>query len=430
MNGKLVGTWVWMPHETEVHVMAKVVSTDGPIRVQTEDGAMHVLSADVEAADEQARDASIDNLIVLNDLNERSILHNLRIRFKQNTIYTNVSSILISVNPFKLLPLYTPEIMELYREGSRGKPPHVFGVAINAYTAMMSERKNQSVIISGESGAGKSEATKLILQFIAEVSSRRNGASIGKLEQQLLDANPILEAMGNAKTVRNNNSSRFGKLVSVKFDAAGLIVAGVVVDYLLEKSRVAYQARGERNYHVFYELVAGCAADRELRAVLALDDPTDYYFLNRSGVTTLEGRADDTEFDTMLRSMTSLDFAQTERDSIFKVIAAILHLSNVQFEVETRSIEEDASRVANMATLEMAAALIGLDADALKRALTTRNVGSRSVILVSYNVAQATAARDAMCKAIYGASPIARCSRCIRRRWLVQVDHRQDQQIP
>ena len=188
------------------------------------------------------------------------------------SIDTSISSILISVNPFQLLPLYTPAMLEVYRNGSREKPPHIFGIAYNAYNCMLTEATNQSVVISGESGAGKSEATKLILQFLADVSQRAtskadlnaSGGGKGKstkvtpLEQQILAANPILEAFGNAKTLRNNNSSRFGKLITVKFDGAGGIVGGSIINYLLEKSRVVTQATGERNYHIFCKFICVC----------------------------------------------------------------------------------------------------------------------------------------------------------------------------
>ena len=159
---------------------------------------------------EEALNSGIDNLIHFHDLNENALLHNLRIRFKRDKIYTYVSSILISVNPFKQLPLYTPEAMETYRQSARDQPPHIFAVADNAYASMLSERKNQSVIISGESGAGKSEATKLILQYLAEISAHKGSTTTehhhGSLEQQILQSNPLMEAFGNAKTVRNNNS--------------------------------------------------------------------------------------------------------------------------------------------------------------------------------------------------------------------------------
>ena len=227
-----VDSWVWIPSEEEMYVPAKVLSTfkaGEPGKVQTEDGEDVSLtpeqSKECTVANAECLNSKIDNLINLNDLSENAILHNLRIRFKENTIYTYVSSILISVNPFKLLPLYTPEMMDFYREGGvRGKPPHVFAVAAETFGAMVGEHKDQSVVVSGESGAGKSEATKLMLQFIADVSSRagggKKGAESGGLEQQILQANPLMEAFGNAKTVRNNNSSRFGKLITVRDERA------------------------------------------------------------------------------------------------------------------------------------------------------------------------------------------------------------------
>eukprot|EP01035_Chromulina_nebulosa_P041486 gene41486-56122_t len=218
------GNWVWIQDEEERYLPAKVkkVFAKGEATtVQTEDGENRNLTAAESALCEdcnpEALDSGIQDLVNISDLNEMSILHNLRIRFKEDLIYTNISSILISVNPFKLLPLYTPEKMEMYRNGSRGLPPHVFSIASNSYKNMLNESTDQSVVISGESGAGKSEATKLILQFLADVSSKSNPGNGGSgqqsqnsaLEQQILAANPILEAFGNAKTLRNNNSSRF-----------------------------------------------------------------------------------------------------------------------------------------------------------------------------------------------------------------------------
>jgi myosin-7 len=239
-----------MVHEEERFLPAQVLKPfkkGHPATVRTEDGEDHQLSAAASSAlvecNPEALNSDISDLININDLNEMSILHNLRIRYKEDRIYTNVSSILISVNPFKLLPLYTPEILDLYRNGSRDKPPHVFAVAYNAFNCMLTESGDQSVVISGESGAGKSEATKLILQFITDCSGRAGGATSASsnLEQQILAANPILEAFGNAKTLRNNNSSRFGKLITVNFDSNGSIIGGGIINYLLEKSRVVGQ---------------------------------------------------------------------------------------------------------------------------------------------------------------------------------------------
>ena len=187
-----------------------------------------------------------DNMVKLNDLNEPVILHNLRQRFKKDIIYTYVSSILIAVNPFKQMTLYTPEVMDTYKDGgARVQPPHIFAVADNAYNGMLADQKDQAVVISGESGAGKTETMKLTLQYIAEVSGRAGKAKGGEesLEQQILKSNPIMEAFGNAKTVRNNNSSRFGKWTEIKFSQGGSIVGGAIINYLLEKSRIPFQVR-------------------------------------------------------------------------------------------------------------------------------------------------------------------------------------------
>jgi myosin heavy subunit len=248
-------------------------------------------------------------------------------------IYTNVSSILISVNPFKLLPLYTPAILDSYRHGVRDKPPHVFAIAHNAYSGMIDFGADQSVVISGESGAGKSEATKLILQFLTDVSShtgsgsnvnaspeaavapppvstpsytskRRSvtGGGGGLLEEQILAANPILEAFGNAKTLRNNNSSRFGKLVTVDFDSNGSIIGGRIINYLLEKSRVVGQTKGERNYHVFYQLLAAGDADEELQQRLKLQDAELFHYTGQSGVIHIEGVSDEKDYEEVMVS--------------------------------------------------------------------------------------------------------------------------------
>eukprot|EP01040_Poterioochromonas_malhamensis_P017567 gene17567-20230_t len=302
------GSWVWIQDEEERFLPAKVLKAFAkgePATVMTEDGENRALTAQQSAVCEEcnpeAMDSSIQDLVNISDLNEMSILHNLRIRFKEDRIYTYISSILISVNPFKLLPLYTPAMLELYRSGSRGKPPHVFAAANNAYTNMLNESTDQSVVISGESGAGKSEATKLILQFLTDVSHKATGSTqvggTSTLEAQILAANPILEAFGNAKTLRNNNSSRFGKLITVNFDQKGSIVGGGIINYLLEKSRVVFQTAGERNYHIFYQLLSASETDQTLTNDLRLQAPELFLYTSQSGVSHVDGISDDKDFE-------------------------------------------------------------------------------------------------------------------------------------
>ena len=200
-----------------------------------------------------------------------------------------MGDILISVNPYERLPIYTASVMDQYLHGDHSHMrPHVFAIADDCYKALL-KKEDQSVIISGESGAGKTEATKVILQYLAEVAGSESG-----VEQQVLKANPILESFGNAKTLRNNNSSRFGKWMEVHFDGKNSIIGCKMISYLLEKSRVALQADNERNFHVFYQLLAG--ADDEMRREFYLGAPEDYEFLNKSGCIYIEGTDDAADF--------------------------------------------------------------------------------------------------------------------------------------
>jgi len=382
--------------------------------VLTEDGEQRKLdtkaSSFCEECNAEAMNSNIQDLVNISDLNEMSILHNLRIRFKEDRIYTNISSILISVNPFKLLPLYTPAVLDSYRNGSRGLDPHVFGIAVNAYNNMLTDGSDQAVVCSGESGAGKSEATKLILQFLTDVSSKASASAstntsvVSKsstLEKQILGANPVLEAFGNAKTLRNNNSSRFGKLITINFDRHGSIIGGGIINYLLEKSRIVTQTLGERNYHVFYQLLTAADTDPALATELRLQAPELFYYTNQSGVTTVDGISDDKDYEEVLESLDILKFDVDKKKSIWKVVAGVLHFGNIKFKVKKINNAEDGSEISNPDVLEHAASLWGCAAADLGRCLTTRSMGLREVIHVAYTVNQAQDARDAMVKQVY-----------------------------
>jgi len=385
--------------------------------VLTEDGENHFLdnkaSQFCEECNPEAMNSAIADLVNISDLNEMSILHNLRIRFKEDKIYTNISSILISVNPFKLLPLYTPEVLDSYRNGSRGMPPHVFGIAVNAYNNMLSYSENQAVVCSGESGAGKSEATKLILQFLTDVSSKASATTAKEnvieggtsksstLEKQILGANPILEAFGNAKTLRNNNSSRFGKLITINFDRNGSIIGGGIINYLLEKSRIVTQTTGERNYHIFYQLLTASETDPELTAELKLQAPDLFTFTSQSGVTHVDGISDDKDFEEMRNSLSILHFTEEMQHEVFRIVAGVLHFGNVKFRVQKIDNAEDGAAVSNPEVLAHAAGLWGCNAEELEKVLTYKSMGSREVILMAYSQTQAQDARDAMVKQVY-----------------------------
>jgi myosin heavy subunit len=416
------GSWVWAPDEEEIFLPAQVVDTfrrgeagstklpDGEVIPISEKDSQELKVVDPQCLE------SIENMVLLNDLNNASLLHNLRIRFKANNIYTNVGAILVAVNPFQLLPIYTPEWLDKYKQnGSRGQPPHVYGIADDAYRTMMQDGKNHSIVISGESGAGKTETMKLALQYIAEVSGKRqedmneDGEVKASLEERILKANPVMEAFGNAKTTRNNNSSRFGKWTEIKFDKGGAIIGGSIVNYLLEKSRVVTTGEFERNYHVFYQLFAG--ADKtmhedddniNIKKKYGLGEKKDYFYINQSDTFEVDGINDERDWDELIEAMGVIEMDADDIHNTLSLVAAVLHLGNLQYEIDTASSEEDKVVISNEDQLSLVARFLEVPAEELKRCLTTRGVGTHSVIYVGYNDEQARGARDALAKTIYG----------------------------
>ena len=267
----------------------------------------------------------VEDMISLGDLHEAGILRNLLIRYNENLIYTYTGSILVAVNPYQILPIYTSEQIKLYREKKIGElPPHIFAIGDNCYTLMKRTQQNQCIVISGESGAGKTESTKLILQYLAAISGKHSW-----IEQQILEANPILEAFGNAKTLRNDNSSRFGKYIDIFFNRQGTIEGAMIEQYLLEKSRIVHQMPEERNYHIFYCMLAGLS--REHKAKLELKDANHYKYLTGGGSVTCEGRDDAAEFADIRSAMKVLMMSDQEIWDILKILAALLHMGNIKY---------------------------------------------------------------------------------------------------
>lgn len=245
----------------------------------------------------------------------------------ENKIYTWVGSnhtILLSVNPFQPLPLYSPEQIETHSHPPLNKPlpPHVYDIAYSAFQELVTDGTDQSILISGESGAGKTEATKQCLGFIAEIAG-----SDSNLEQRILQTNPILESFGNAKTVRNNNSSRFGKWIEVHFDNQNRICGASIECYLLEKSRVVGQQANERNFHIFYQLFTSS----ELRERYGLSSPGDYRYLVGGKCLSVNGIDDAADFVDVVKSFEALGFSTEERDQVLSLVVAVLKLGNIQF---------------------------------------------------------------------------------------------------
>ncbi|KAF4009332.1 hypothetical protein G4228_000251 [Cervus hanglu yarkandensis] len=341
--------------EFDVPIGAVVKLCDsGQIQVVDDEGNEHWISPQNATHIKPMHPTSVhgvEDMIRLGDLNEAGILRNLLIRYRDHLIYTYTGSILVAVNPYQLLSIYSPEHIRQYTNKKIGEmPPHIFAIADNCYFNMKRNSRDQCCIISGESGAGKTESTKLILQFLAAISGQHSW-----IEQQVLEATPILEAFGNAKTIRNDNSSRFGKYIDIHFNKRGAIEGARIEQYLLEKSRVCRQAPDERNYHVFYCMLEGM--NEEQKKKLGLGQATDYNYLAMGNCITCEGREDSQEYANIRSAMKVLMFTDTENWEISKLLAAILHLGNLKY--EDRTFENlDACEVLFSPSLATAASLL------------------------------------------------------------------------
>uniref|UniRef100_A0A8C9RMP0 Myosin IXA n=1 Tax=Scleropages formosus TaxID=113540 RepID=A0A8C9RMP0_SCLFO len=332
-----------------------------------------------------------DDLCSLPDLNEKTLLDNLRSRFKQEKIYTYVGNILIVINPFKFLPIYNPKYVKMYDNHQLGKlEPHVYAVADVAYHAMLQRRRNQCIVISGESGSGKTQSTNFLIHHLTALSQKGFASGV---EQIILGAGPVLEAFGNAKTAHNNNSSRFGKFIQVNYLESGTVRGAYVEKYLLEKSRLVYQEHNERNYHVFYYLLAG--ASEEERNAFHLKKPEEYHYLNQvaTSIQNIQGW-EKSVYDTFPFCFSI--------PRIFSLLSAILHLGNIRYKKKT--YRDDSIDICNHEVLPTVSELLEVKEEMLFEALTTRKtvtVGER--LIVPYRLAEAVTVRDSMAKSLYSA---------------------------
>ncbi|KAK5929983.1 hypothetical protein CgunFtcFv8_011170 [Champsocephalus gunnari] len=400
----LPGDYVWLDlksgGEFEVSVGAVVKLCDsGQIQVLDDEGNEHWISPQNATNIKPMHPTSIhgvEDMIRLGDLNEAGILRNLLIRYTEKLIYTYTGSILVAVNPYQLLPIYTADQIRLYTNKKIGEmPPHIFAIADNCYFNMQRNNRDQCCIISGESGAGKTESTKLILQFLAAISGQHSW-----IEQQVLEANPILEAFGNAKTIRNDNSSRFGKYIDIHFNKRGAIEGAKIEQYLLEKSRVCRQAHDERNYHVFYCMLKGMTPEEKKR--LGLSRASDYTYLTMGTCTVCDGRDDLKEYSNIRSAMKVLMFTDKENWEIYKLLATILHMGNLRYEARTYD-NLDACEVVRSPHLTTTATLLEVDGKDLMNCLTSRTLITRGeTVSTPLSMEQALDVRDAFVKGIYG----------------------------
>ncbi|XP_026048128.1 myosin VIIAa isoform X3 [Maylandia zebra] len=400
----LPGDYVWLDLKTgrefEVPIGAVVKLCDsGQIQVVDDEGNEHWISPQNATNIKPMHPTSIhgvEDMIRLGDLNEAGILRNLLIRYREKLIYTYTGSILVAVNPYQPLPIYTADQIRLYTNKKIGEmPPHIFAIADNCYFNMQRNNRDQCCIISGESGAGKTESTKLILQFLAAISGQHSW-----IEQQVLEANPILEAFGNAKTIRNDNSSRFGKYIDIHFNKRGAIEGAKIEQYLLEKSRVCRQAYDERNYHIFYCMLKGMTVDEKKK--LGLSKATDYTYLTIGNCTVCDGRNDMKEYSNIRSAMKVLMFTDKENWEISKLLAAILHMGNLRYEARTYD-NLDACEVVRSPHLTTSATLLEVDVKDLMNCLTSRTLITRGeTVSTPLSMEQALDVRDAFVKGIYG----------------------------
>ncbi|XP_077131490.1 unconventional myosin-Ib isoform X3 [Ranitomeya variabilis] len=341
----------------------------------------------------------VGDMVLLEPLDEESFINNLKKRFDHSEIYTYIGSVVISLNPYRSLPIYTPDKVEEYRNRNFYElSPHIYALSDEAYRSLRDQDKDQCILITGESGAGKTEASKLVMSYVAAVCGK--GAEVNQVKEQLLQSNPVLEAFGNAKTVRNDNSSRFGKYMDIEFDFKGDPLGGVISNYLLEKSRVVRQPRGERNFHIFYQLLSGASED--LLSKLKLDrDFSKYNYLSLDSAK-VNGVDDASNFRTVRNAMQIVGFMEHETQSVLEAIAAVLKLGNIEFKPESRVNGLDESKIKDKNELKEICELTGIDQSVLERAFSFRTVEAKQEkVSTTLNVAQAYYARDALAKNMY-----------------------------
>ncbi|KAG9491550.1 hypothetical protein GDO78_000195 [Eleutherodactylus coqui] len=341
----------------------------------------------------------VGDMILLHTLSEDSLLENLKERFQHDEIYTYIGNVVISVNPYKQLSIYTPEKVEEYRNCNLYQlKPHIYAVADDAYQSLRDRDRDQCILITGESGAGKTEASKLVMSYVAAVCGK--GAEVNQVKEQLLQSNPVLEAFGNAKTIRNDNSSRFGKYMDIEFDFKGDPVGGVISNYLLEKSRVVKHVKGERSFHIFYQLLAGGGA--ELLGQLKLTpDCAKYVYLNKNA-SSLTGMNDAENFKTVKEAMKIIGFSDSEVVAILKIVAVVLKLGNIEIKGQYQANGMASCYIPDVKDLKEISSLIGMDASTLETAFSVRTVEAKQErVETTLNAAQGAYARDALAKNMY-----------------------------
>ncbi|KAK9367129.1 P-loop containing nucleoside triphosphate hydrolase protein [Lipomyces kononenkoae] len=417
-----VGTKCWQPDEHEGWVQAEVTSktVDGgnvTLELTLENGTTNNVTIP-ETDFEEENSPSLpplcnppileanEDLTNLSYLNEPAVMHAILMRYQQLSIYTYSGIVLIATNPFQRVDsLYSADIIQMYSGKRRGElEPHLFAIAEDAYRCMIRDHKNQTIVVSGESGAGKTVSAKFIMRYFATVEdvdkprSRKAGKtdSLSRTEEQILATNPIMEAFGNAKTTRNDNSSRFGKYIEIQFDSNPDIVGAKIRTYLLERSRLVFQPATERNYHIFYQLCAG-ATDAE-REALGLLPAEEFQYMNQGGDSVIPNVDDSEEFQLTRNALATIGINSETQQKIFQILAALLHIGNINITAG----RNDSNLSSTEPSLVRACDLLGIDSFSFAKFITKKQIITRSEkIVTNLNYKQAVVVRDSVSKFIY-----------------------------
>ncbi|KAI9801053.1 MAG: hypothetical protein M1833_002921 [Piccolia ochrophora] len=402
--------YVWLKDPETAFVRGWVVEQEegGRLLVQCDDGSQREVDDENVDKVNPAKFDKAGDMAELTHLNEASVVHNLHMRYQADLIYTYSGLFLVTVNPYCPLPIYTNEYINMYRGQSReDTKPHIYAMADEAFRNLVDEGQNQSILVTGESGAGKTENTKKVIQYLAAVAStdpssiKAGPKQLSNLSQQILRANPILESFGNAQTVRNNNSSRFGKFIRIEFTRLGQIAGAYIDWYLLEKSRVVHLSSNERNYHVFYQLLRG--ADRRTKNDFCIGDmDVEDFEYTKHGNDTITGVSDRDEWSSLMEAFNIMGFSDQEQSSVLRTVAGVLHLGNLRVVKESARADQARLSPESQAPLEKACHLLGVPVEPFIQGLLHPRVrAGREWVEKVQTPEQVRLAVDALAKSIY-----------------------------
>ncbi|KAI8996997.1 P-loop containing nucleoside triphosphate hydrolase protein, partial [Pilobolus umbonatus] len=393
--------WVWVEDSKEGYVRGHVTHEGtNTSEIEYEFGGTASVNNSAIMPMNPPKFDMVDDMADLTHLNEPSVIHNLSVRYKNNHIYTYSGLFLVAVNPYRSLPIYSETYIQNYKGKRRGElPPHIYAVADQAYHDMLQDNENQSILITGESGAGKTENTKIVIQYLTAVANndirdKYDKSKLNTLQTQILQANPVLESFGNAQTIRNNNSSRFGKFIRIEFNTRAQICSANIEWYLLEKSRVHQQTSKERNYHIFYQLLE---ADEDMKKQLLLDgNANDYNFLKHSN-KKIDGIDDRQEYEKLMKSLTIMGLSSDEVFNLFRLISSILHLGNISI-----TNYRDRADIKDYSAVERVCHLLGISAEEFKKSLLSPRIkAGRDWVIQAKSPEQVMTSLDALAKTLY-----------------------------